>query len=265
MNMIKLVFLICSVYLFANYSYSHITSCIYSPIARNKKTGKIEIPKHIKHIKLDIGLSYSAPMSQYWLTHEKDLLVFGFEPNPESVRSIINGALKIHPTHGTPLDKKFIGTNFFLINCALGQATSPTIPFYITAGDQGCSSLHKPHVFQTDRIITVPYFRLSDFFDIFPFNTHPIIEYIKIDAQGADLDIVKSGGDYLTKHVVFITLEAENGQYENTVNSIAEIEEYMKKIDFVRDFSQNTQDPTYINTRFAAYVKTHEILIYQQG
>ena len=35
--------------------------------------GKMDIPKQIKHIKLDIGLSYNAPMSQYWLSHEDDL------------------------------------------------------------------------------------------------------------------------------------------------------------------------------------------------
>ncbi len=40
--------------------------------------GKIEIPAHIKRVKLDIGLSYSAPMSQEWLTREDDLLVVWF-------------------------------------------------------------------------------------------------------------------------------------------------------------------------------------------
>ena len=54
-----------------------------------RQDGKIEIPTHIKHIKLDIGLSYFAPMSQYWLTHEDDVLVFGFEPNPAAVSSIL--------------------------------------------------------------------------------------------------------------------------------------------------------------------------------
>lgn len=84
--------------------------------------GKIEIPAHIKHIKLDIGLSYSAPMSQYWLTHENNLLVFGFEPNPAAVASILKGAKKRHPDHGEPLETKLIGKNFFLIPCALGRS-----------------------------------------------------------------------------------------------------------------------------------------------
>ena len=45
--------------------------------------GKISIPENIKHVKLDIGLSYSAPMSQYWLSHEEDLIVFGFRAPPD--------------------------------------------------------------------------------------------------------------------------------------------------------------------------------------
>lgn len=82
-------------------------------ISLRKSDGKIEIPNHIKHIKLDIGLSYSAPMSQYWLSHEKDLLVFGFEPNPACVESIFKGATKWHPSHGDPLEPRFVNKNFF--------------------------------------------------------------------------------------------------------------------------------------------------------
>src|SRR5579872_5432908 len=102
--------------------------------------GKIDIPKHINHIKIDIGLSYSAPMAQYWLSHEENLLVFGFEPNPNSVQSILQGAAKQHNSHATPLETKFIGQNFFLIPCALGISSKPTVPFFITKNDCGCSS-----------------------------------------------------------------------------------------------------------------------------
>ena len=45
-------------------------------------------------------------MSQYWLSHEDDLLVFGFEPNPACATSIQKGAIKRHPSHGEPLEKK---------------------------------------------------------------------------------------------------------------------------------------------------------------
>lgn len=227
--------------------------------------GKIEIPSHIKHVKLDIGLSYSAPMSQQWLTCEKDLMIFGFEPNPASVASILQGATKKYESHGDTLEKKFIGTNFFLIPCALGLSNDTMIKFFVTSKDCGCSSIYQPKDFEIERIINVPIFSLASFFDLFPFDTHSVIDYIKIDAQGADLDIVKSAGHYLEERVIYITIEAENSQYENTVNSSQDIDNYMKNLGFIRYNCPNTSDPTYFNPRFSDYVKNHNVQIYQKG
>lgn len=232
-----------------------------------RKDGKIAIPSHIKHVKLDIGLSYSAPMSQHWLTHENDLVVFGFEPNPASIDSILQGAEKLHPSHGTPLNKKFIGAQFFLIPSALGsQSMSNTImQFYVTKNDYGCSSLYRPKEFEIDQIVDVPVFSLSDFFDLFPFDTHPIIDYIKIDAQGADLEIAEGAGNYLAERVIYITLEPEDDVYENTTNSQSQIDSYMRSIGFIPHVSQDAADPTYFNTRFSDYIKNNPVKIYQKG
>ena len=226
--------------------------------------GKISIPREVKHIKLDIGLSYNAPMSQQWLSCEDDLLVFGFEPNPTSVGMIRTGGIKLQPSHGEPLDTKYLDKSFFLIPCALGLSEAHTIKFYITKNDSGCSSVYEPAFFEVEDVVEVPIFSLSDFFDLFPFDRHPVVEYIKIDAQGSDLDIVKGAGHYLSDRVVYITLEAENGQYKNTKNSASEIESYMRSIGFIRHRSGNTSDPTYMNSRFSDYVRQHPIKIYQR-
>ena len=238
---------------------------LVSKIIPLRHDGKIEIPSHIKHIKLDIGLSYNAPMSQQWLSRENDLLVFGFEPNPTSVASILQGARKKDFSHGDPLEKRFIGTNFFLIPCALGLSNDTMIKFFVTSKDCGCSSIYQPKDFEIERIINVPIFSLSSFFDLFPFDSHPIIDYIKIDAQGADLDIVKSAGHYLEERVIYITIEAENSQYENTVNSSQDIDNYMRSIGFIRHITSYTSDPTYFNPRFSDYIRTHNVQIYQKG
>lgn len=140
-----------------------------------------------------------------------------------------------------------------------------TIKFFVTKDDCGCSSIYLPKEFEVECVIEVPIFSLADFFELFPFDTHPVIEYIKIDAQGSDLDIAKSAGGYLAERVVYITLEAENAQYENTANSFADINNYMQSIGFVRYSSPQTSDPTYFNPRFSDYVKNHEISIYQRG
>lgn len=226
--------------------------------------GKFALPEAIRHIRIDIGLSYSAPISQHWLSHNENLIVFGFEPNPESVASILRGAVKQDPRHGEPLDTCYIGKSFFLIPCALGNSERSTIPFYVTAGDCGCSSIYKPTAIMVQEIIEVPIFPLRDFFEQFPFDTHPIIEYIKIDAQGSDLDIVKSGGEYITRHVIFITLEAEDSAYVGTHNSLRAIDSYMASIGFIRYYAGNTDDPTYLNTRYQNYIAQNPVQLYQQ-
>lgn len=231
-----------------------------SHITPLRSDGKIAIPDDVKHIKLDIGLSYDAPISQYWLSHEQDLIVFGFEPNPASVNSLLYGPRQ----HRRKLEKKFIGKNFFLIPCALGLSSNRNITFYVTSNDCGCSSIYEPKDLPIERIIEVPIFSLKDFFDLFPFDTHPVIEYIKIDAQGSDLDIAKSAGSYLAERVIYITLEAENTHYRGTVNSCQDIDTYMHSIGFIPHKSCQTNDPTYFNTRYAEYVKQHSIQIYQR-
>jgi hypothetical protein len=219
---------------------------------------KIKIKNTTKHIKLDIGLSYGAPQSQTWLTHESDLIVFGFEPNPDSVSAIKSPENKKREAcHGDILEYKYINSAFFVIPIALSDSSDTSLPFYITSGDAGCSSLMKPKLsalpshIGLETVIHVPIFRLSDFFDLFPFDTFPIIEYIKIDAQGSDLAIIKSGGDYIRDHVVYVTLEPESNQYEGSEhNTVDDISNYMTSIGFERIHHTNTIDPTFVNTKF---------------
>ena len=114
------------------------------------------------------------------------------------------------------------------------------------------------------KLKNVPIFPLSEFFDLFPFDTHPVIEYMKIDAQGSDLDIAKSAGSYLSK-IVFVTLEAENFYYENTDNSCQSIVEYMYSAGFLLCNSGTTEDPTFINKEFINYASDHKIVPFQKG
>jgi FkbM family methyltransferase len=212
---------------------------------------KIKIDPSFKHIKLDIGLSYNAPQTQNWLQNESDLLVFGFEPNPSSVESIKSPENhKTHPSHGEVLEQKYIGTSAFIIPIALGSQNS-SLNFYVTQDDPGTSSLYEPKTFAIKEIIEVPVFQLSAFFDLLPFETINFIEYIKIDAQGSDLQIVQSGKDYIQEKVVYITVEAESEQYLGSdYNNETNISEYMNSIGFKKIYHPNTTDPTYVNLRF---------------
>jgi hypothetical protein len=209
----------------------------------------------IKRVKIDIGLSYNAPVSQVWLSREPDLVVFGFEPNPDNVRSILSGNnKKRHGSHGDPINHEYIGTRFFLIPVALNNVTQHTkLPFYCTSIDSGTSSLHKPVDPRLGSFTTVEVdvFPLSHFFDLFPWDRFPYIECIKIDAQGSDLDIIRSAGHYLKERVVYVIAEPETDQYENcSHNNMRAMLDYLEPLGFFLINHPNTNDPTFLNSRF---------------
>jgi FkbM family methyltransferase len=225
----------------------------------------ISIPDSITNVKLDIGLSYNAPQSQVWLNNDLHTIVFGFEPNPDSVKSILSKNItKREPSHGEPIHQNYINTRFFLFPICLSNVeTQTTKTFYSTTEDCGTSSLYKPTNLSYNET-TVPVYSLQHFFDVFPWSRFEYIDYIKIDAQGSDLDILKSAGDYLKDRVVYITAEPESVAYENcSHNNTDEITNYLLSQNFQRIDHPNAQDPTYINNKFIAL--KDEIFIYQKG
>jgi len=228
---------------------------------------KFKINDNIKNIKLDIGLSYNAPYSQVWLEQDPDLMVIGFEPNPDSVSCILSTEEieKRNDMHGYPIRKKYINDRFFLFPIALSDVqTQAEMYFYKTERDTGTSSLFEPHLSlgPVKEKIYVPVFSLKHFFDLFPFNRFEYIEYIKIDAQGSDLNILKGAGDYLKEKVVYITAEPECVDYTGCDgNTVENITNYLSTQGFDRIYHKNTADPTFINTKFL-YLKD-SIFIYQ--
>lgn len=215
-----------------------------------------KIPENIKRIKLDIGLSYCAPHTQMWFENniENDLYVFGFEPQPESYNSILNKNIQPKYGHNNPkvLEDKYINDKYFqLLPIALDNVENESyLDFYCTKRDSVTSSLKKPNettLGEIGEIIKVPVFGLKHFFDLFDWNRFPIIEYIKIDAQGSDIDIIKSAGDYI-KRVVYITAEAEITHYENCQNNnVYEMKNYLESKNFIMINHPNTVDPTFLN------------------
>ena len=230
------------------------------------ENNKIKLPVDTQHVKIDIGLSYNAPHSGYWLKHEENLQVFGFEPYPENIECIRRGEKKRNPAHSEPIEPKWINNGFTLVPCALSNCKKQEeMSFYITSRDSGCSSLFQPkanHVGPTKKVIKVPVFSLKHFFELFPWDKMPIIEYIKIDAQGSDLNILKGAEEYLKERVVYITAEADGFQYtgaeDNDNNTIIK---FMKQCGFHYINHKHTNDPTFINKRF---MDKKKVLIFQE-
>lgn len=220
----------------------------------------IPIPSFCSHVKIDIGLSYGANQSSNWLDNEPNLMVFGFEPNPESVQCILNGNIQLrHPSHGpcgNPLDKKHLDDGrMHILPIALSNVEKKEeMTFYVNSKDCGTSSLFKHdqvYLGPIEKEIIVPVISLKMFFDEFPWDRFEYIDYIKIDAQGSDLNILKSAGNYLTEKVVYVTAEPDGHQYFNAESCTTyNIKSYMKSIGFTHIHHPNTIDPTFINNKF---------------
>lgn len=89
------------------------------------------------------------------------------------------------------------------------------------------------------------------FFDNFPWDRFSYIDYIKIDAQGSDLNILKSAGNYLSERVVYVTAEPDGNQYIGAYDcNVENITNFMDSINFMKINHPNTIDPTFINKKF---------------
>jgi FkbM family methyltransferase len=218
------------------------------------------IPSECSHVKIDIGLSYGANQSSNWLDNEPDLMVFGFEPNPDSYSCLLKGNIELRdPSHawaGKPVDKQHIDSGRMCIfNIALSNVeTIKEMDFYVNSKDCGTSSLfsHDQQYLGTiEKVIKVPVYSLKMFFDTFPWDRFEYIDYIKIDAQGSDLNILKGAGNYLSERVVYITAEPDGNYYIGANDcTIENIKSYMVSQDFMEISHPNTSDPTFINKKF---------------
>lgn len=222
--------------------------------------GKFVIPPGIARVKLDVGLSYGAPFSCKWLEKESDLVVFGFEPHPQTYQFLKSQENpKYHPVYNNfyaPIP--YIDNRLFILPIALSDK-SGFLDFYQMNVDVGVSSLFKPSEeffaknpnYTVHSVSKVPVFTLKHFFDMFPFDKIGLIEYLKIDAQGSDLNIVKGAGSYLQERVVFVTLEADGYQYDGAKDcTIENINTYMQSIGFSEISHPNCVDPTYVNIKY---------------
>jgi len=229
----------------------------------------IQIPSYCSHVKIDIGLSYTAPIANKWLIKESNVFVLGFEPNPICCHMIQTQSMPQTPFKDFNLEKRFIDEGRFqLFQYALNDTEKETTStFYINSMDYGTSSLYNHdqiRLGKIERVIEVPVISLQLVFDNFPWDRFEYIDYIKIDAQGSDLKILKGAKDYLKDRVVYITAEPDGHYYQGAEDCNEQaIDEYMKSQNFIRVHHTNTRDPTYLNEKFLHLKDT--IWIHQCG
>ena len=132
--------------------------------------------------------------------------------------------------------------------------------FYVNSKDCGTSSLFKhdeKYLGPIKKKISVPVLSLKMFFDEFPWDKFDYIDYIKVDAQGSDLNILKGAGNYLRERVVFVTAEPDGCQYFGASEcNASNITNYMLSQNFIRINHPRTVDPTFVNKKFLDIAKT---------
>jgi hypothetical protein len=225
--------------------------------------GLLDIPAHIKRIKIDVGLSWCAPNSAAWLTQnvDKDLFVIGIEANRFACERIGTKVLNPHP----PKEEHEINdSNYMLVNCAIDNTDKIEMKtFYHIGVDPGTSSLLKPtarlkdrHGLEVEEASDVPCLPLSMILDRIPWDRFEFVEHIKTDCQGKDMEVFLSIGDHVDK-VVFLDSEVStNGLYENETNRNLIIQTITAKGFKVLTHGVNT---SFVNTKLEHLVVKHKL------
>jgi len=186
---------------------------------------------NLSKLRIDIGLSYCPPNTTKWLNECKDTFIIAIEPVKEAFK-LSEDCLREHK------DKN--NNTLVLLNCALDNVESPVrAKMQITGngGYLGCSSLFKvspQHPYygvvpiREETVDVVPFSLILSEIDWKKFKE---VEYLKIDTQGKDLNIIKNAKDF---HNKFPTVEIEShtgNEYIGAPNQ-KELLVYMKESGF---------------------------------
>ena len=225
------------------------------------ENGLLDIPKHIKRIKIDVGLSWSAPNSALWLQSDtnNELFVIGIEPNRFAFEKI---GTKVYNPHPPYEQHEINNSNYMLLCCAIDDVEEVKMqPFYHIAVDEGNSSLLKPtsklkdrHGLEVGEISDVPTIPLSSILKRIPWDRFSFIEHVKTDCQGKDMEVVLSSGDYLDKIVYLDSEVSTNGYYENENDTNQILTNIVSKGFKILESGINT---SFINVSLEHLVKIH--------
>lgn len=165
--------------------------------------GYIQVPYRVTHLKLDIGLSYSAPHALAWLRDEPWLFVVGVEPIADNVTRLHS---TLHSTHNADIRERFL-----VIPCAVG-AESGELPFFFT-DDPGQASFLRPvqHSFGEVRPVVVE--TVDRIMGLIEPGRFTRIDYIKTDCQGWDHNVLVGSRDSL-RQAAIVTIEAPTKAYD---------------------------------------------------
>ena len=184
--------------------------------------GFISIPNHCQRIKIDVGLSMTAPHLIAWLKKDPSLFVIGIEPVEKNIK-VLSKLLET-------AEHQNIGNRYVLIQAACGSQTSRR-RFYVTK-DLGQSSFLEPVDFEISEVIEIETFTLDTILYLIPPERFSRIDYIKTDCQGFDLEVLR-GASTVLKQTVVVTCEAESKSYFDSTNTRDELAKFLNHQNFI--------------------------------
>jgi FkbM family methyltransferase len=280
---------------------------------------KILIDASVKSIRFDVGMSRNAPNSAVWISRDPKMLILGFEPVQQNRQALYTNegvdnwlteinlakfprlALEFlsHALNRLPfqisseirkllrryidiqLPCKTIRKNVFVMGCALGSAWIPEgAKFYITEGDSGCSSLLEPIDIEVKTVEKVQVLTLAQFIESLPEQCHQYLDYLKIDAQGSDLEILKGLGDHIKKFKgVTVECVSTKSAYKNETNQFLSVSNYLDSMGFKifinsplnswklarKKIFLEVDDPTFLNTNWIEKNQRKPFWAYQRS
>lgn len=208
-----------------------ITKALSSAGIKVDENGTIVFPNWCRSVKIDVGLSFTAKMSFEWLERQQnDLMVFAFEPVLPNIQ-IIQSKILNHK------DSDRLVKRLVLLPLALGNQCGMR-DFYFTQ-DTAQSSLLVPRKAKIGSIEAVEVVTLDGFMSMIPNEKFPLIEHLKTDCQGTDLDVIHGAGDSISRFIC-ITAEAEVANYRQSRNSLRGIRKHLMAYGFEQ---VNSRDP----------------------
>lgn len=182
-----------------------------------------------KKLRLDIGTSISAPVTRYWFERMNDIFVIGVEPNPDCYDkpNLWQGRtwsiLKEFQNH--PQKENY----YHIIGACDNVNEIVEKEFFLFKENVGCSSLLKPKSNKKlDKITKVETFPMHFLLDKVDYQ---LIEIVKIDTQGNDLNVIKSFKHHI-HNVCYLDVEDDcTSEYEGASNR-NEIVNYINGLGF---------------------------------
>jgi FkbM family methyltransferase len=188
----------------------------------------------------DVGAR--AGLQSPWSDYKEFLQLISFEPDEEEFQNLVNAK----------------GKNETVLPYALFRFPERR-RLYLTKS-RGCSSLYKPNEdflqdfpdperFSVEENVVVPCTSLDTLYRRGDIKN---IDFIKIDVQGSELDVLVGGVDYMPNDILGLEVEVEFGQLYNGQPLFSDVDPFVRE-----NFGMQLQDLRRYNWKYSesAYLK----------